>query len=147
MTTKENSFYIITPPDLKLSSSNENIGVLIIGEKEDSIQEYINIYDQIYPELEILIYHCNVGLTEKNAAWYKAAACSCIDVIINLDNITKEEVLFATKLDNVIPGNIHWFSNNNENKLLKSLITSFDNVIFDSIKSFEYFLESSKKNA
>ena len=144
-----NMYYVITPPDLKLSLPNKNLSVLILGEKSKDIQKYISVYDHMFPELEIIFYHSNDGMTEDNVAWYKAVVFSCPEIIVNLDNLNTGELFFVSKLDTSGSGGgqVHWFSENKKNNLLKNLIVNFDNMVFESVKQFELYMEMAKKSS
>jgi hypothetical protein len=136
----KNSVYTVTPPDLKLNT----IGpiVLFMGITLDELQPYADIYDKLFPEVEITFYVSEKGFRPELAPWFRAVASMSSGIFVNLDNITTEEVFLAIQaiLDRKNDVMVYWISQNKKSNAMMSLLNSYQYRIFTRLEDISKFL-------
>lgn len=133
-----NTVYTVTPPDLRLNMIGPS--VLLLGVDLDAAKEYADVYDRLFPEVEITFYVGEDGFTPDVAAWYRAAAGMASSIFVNLDNITAEEVFLAMMAEQDNRAMVFWVSKDKKYPAMVSLLNSYQFQIFSSLDEIEKFL-------
>ena len=89
----KNSVYTVTPPDLTLNTIGPT--VLLLGVTYDDSKPYSDVYEKLFPEVEITFFVSEEGFNPNFAPWFRAVAGMSSSIFVNLDNITAEEVFLA----------------------------------------------------
>lgn len=136
----KNSVYTVTPPDLKLNTIGPT--VLFMGITLDDLQPYADIYDKLFPEVEITFYVSEKGFLPEFASWFRAAASMSSGIFVNLDNITTEEVFLAIQsiLDRKSDVMVYWISESKKPNVMLSLLNSYQYRVFTSLDDITKFL-------
>lgn len=138
MKTK-NSVFTVTPPDFQLTQNGPT--VLLLGVEFDDITPYVNIYDTLFPDIEIVYMISEAGIDEDNLAWHRAAAGMASSVFVDIDNITTEELFLAMQLEQENKAMVYWINQSDNNALLRCLLNSYQYQVFNNLQEVEKFLE------
>lgn len=136
--TNKNTVYTVTPPDLALNTIGPS--VLLLGINLENSKEYTDIYDKLFPEVEITFYVSEDGFQTKHAPWFRAANGMASSIFVNLDDITAEEVFLAQQAENEGKAMVFWISIERKFPVMISLLNSYQIRVFSSIKEIEEFL-------
>jgi len=136
--TDKNTVYTVTPPDLRLTTIGPS--VLLLGMGLEDSEHYIDMYEKLFPEVEITFFVGENGFTEPDAAWYRAVTDIASTVIVNLDRVTIEEVFLAMQVEYNNRSLVFWVSESKNCTAMISLLNSYQIQIFDSLESIEKFL-------
>ena len=140
----KNSVYTVTPPDLKLNTIGPS--VLLLGVSIDNSTEYQDIYEKLFPEVEITFYVGEEEFGPEYAPWYRAVAGMSSSIIDNLDNITAEEVFLAMQAEHENRAMVFWVAQNKNYPAMVSLLNSYQYQIFNSLNEIEAFLLQEYRN-
>jgi hypothetical protein len=135
---RKNSVYTVTPPDLKLNIIGPSI--LLLGTTLSDYKPYADIYDKLFPEVEITFFVGDKAFNSDHAAWYRAAAGMVSAIIVNLDNISAEEVFLAMQAENDKKAFVFWLSTESSYPVMVNLLNSYQYRIFSNIEEIEQFL-------
>ena len=104
----KNTVYTVTPPDLRLNMIGPS--VLLLGVTMETSTPYIEVYDNLFPEVEITFFVSEDGFNDKHTPWFRAAAGIASSIFVNLDNISAEEVLLAIEAEHDKTTLVYWIS-------------------------------------
>tara|TARA_R110000851_G_scaffold17372_1_gene55177 strand:+ start:2824 stop:3261 length:438 start_codon:yes stop_codon:yes gene_type:complete len=133
-----NSVYTVTPPDLKLPTIGPS--VLLLGITLADYKPYADVYDKLFPEVEITFFVGDDAFTAEYAAWYRAVASMASSIFVNLDNITPEEVFLAMQAEHDKSAMIFWISQEKTYPPMVSLLNSYQYRIFNNLAEIEQYL-------
>lgn len=134
----KNTVYTVTPPDLRLNLIGPT--VLFLGFDLESSKEYINVYEKIFPDVEITFFVGEDGFRPEQVAWYRAVAGMSGNVIVNVDNITAEEVFLAMQIENDSEAMVFWLSCDRIYPAMISLLNSYHYRVFQSVDEIKNFI-------
>jgi len=131
MQPNTNTVFTITPPDLRLSKNGPM--VLLLGLTLKNTAPYIKMIDTFFPAVEITYYASDDGITNENINWYRAVAGMASWIIINIDNITTEEVFIALENESSsTTTDVYWVATEkNQNIMLRQLLNSYNYRVFN----------------
>jgi hypothetical protein len=133
-----NSVYTVTPPDLKMPTIGPS--VLLLGITLDDYKPYADVYDKLFPEVEITFFVGDEAFTAEHAAWYRAVASMASAIFVNLDNITSEEVFLAMQAEHDKSAMIFWITQEKTYPPMVSLLNSYQYRIFSNLNEIEQHL-------
>lgn len=136
--TSKNTVTLITPPDLHLNYRGPL--VLFLGFTLEQSTKYSELYEKLFPDVEINFYVSENGYITENNAWYRAVSGIASSVFVNIDNITIEELFLAMQIEQQNNAMVFWISENDNNASLLSLINSYHMRIFRNTQEIEDFL-------
>lgn len=136
--TNKNTVTTVTPPDLYLNTIGPS--VLLLGTTLEESKEYRDVYEKLFPEVEITFYVSEQGFTPRVAAWYRAVAGMASSIFVNLDNITAEEVFLAMQAEHENRAVVFWVSQERKYPAMVALLNSYQYQIFGSFDEIEKFL-------
>lgn len=134
----KNTVYTVTPPDLRLTTIGPTVLLLGLGLKDS--EQYIDMYEKLFPEVEITFFVGEEGFTTDHTSWYRAVTHMASTVIVNIDNITPEEMFLAMQVEHDNRALVFWVSEEKKSPALISLINSYQIQIFDMVSDIEKFL-------
>jgi hypothetical protein len=137
MVTK-NSVYTVTPPDLTLQMIGPS--VLMLGITREDSKPYLDLYDKLFPDVEITVYVADDGFDPEHVAWFRAVAGMASSVFVNVDSITTEELLIATQMEHEDRAMVFWMSQEKTQPVLLSLLNSYQFQVFNSLDEIETML-------
>jgi len=135
-----NTVYTITPPDLRLNTNGPS--TLILGVNLENSKDYTDVFDKLFPEVEVNFFVRENEIDAQTLAWYRVMSGIASSVVVDVDNITSEELLIAlqAEYDNNIL--VYWVSLENKQSDLMSLLNSYRYQIFASATDLETYLVS-----
>lgn len=134
-----NSVYTVTPPDLHLSESGPNI--FLLGMSRETSQPIVDLLSRIYPDVELTIFVSDEEFSPEHIAWYRSVVgIAQLYVIVNIDNITCEELFLAMQADHFHDMQVFWFTNEKRRSNVAVLLNSYHVRVFESVDSLEEFL-------
>lgn len=133
-----NTVYTVTPPDLKLNVIGPS--VLLLGITLADHHQYINFYDVTFPDVEITLFVGDEPFSAEYAPWYRAVVGMVSNIIVNVDNITIEELFLAMQAEHDGQALVCWLSQEGKNPILVSMLNSYQYRIFNSPEKIESFL-------
>jgi len=136
--TNKNTVYTVTPPDLKLNLIGPS--VLLLGVTLEEHQPYADLYDKLFPEVEITFYVGDDQINHETVPWYRACAGMASSICVNLDNVTAEEVFLAVQVELEKRALVFWMSEEKTNPMLVSLLNSYQYQVFSTLDEVEQFL-------
>lgn len=127
--------YTITPPDLFLSNGKS---ILLLGINEDDVGDYQEIYDSVFPAAE-LVFFVTDKTTDENVAWLRAAITMCDEIIVDVENTDKPDMLMAlfSLFDNNI-NKVFWICP--DDSIYRKIIHAFGFVSFSNRNDFKDYL-------
>jgi len=131
----KNTVYTVTPPDLRLNTIGPS--VLLLGITMDDSKPYTDIYDKIFPEVEITFYVSEDGFRPQHVPWFRAATGMVSSIFVNLDNITTEEVFLAMQAEQEKCAMVFWFSQQETHSTMAALLNSYQYEVFGSLDEIE----------
>lgn len=134
------SVYTVTPPDLRVTESGPSI--LMLGVAFDNSDPYVNLFDSLFPDSDVTIYTSEDGISEDNLAWYRATTSMSSTLIVDIDNITPEELLLALQAEAEDRPLVFWLSPTRSNPKLHKLLNSYQYSVFGSVDEIRSFLEA-----
>lgn len=134
----KNTVYTVTPPDLQLNVIGPSI--LLLGETLETSVPYGELFDKLFPEVEISVYVSDQGFNPDLAAWYRAAAGMVSSIFVNLDDITAEEVFLAMQAEHENRSMVFWLSNEKKYPAMVALLNSYQYQVFESLDEVEKIL-------
>jgi len=137
MKTK-NSVYTVTPPDLTLNTIGPS--VLLLGITYDESKAYSDVYEKLFPEVEITFFVSETGFNPNVAPWFRAVAGMASSIFVNLDNITAEEVFLAMQAEHENRAMVFWISQERTYPAMVSLLNSYQYQVFNNVEEIESFL-------
>lgn len=140
----KNSVYTVTPPDLKLNTIGPSI--LLLGVSLDDSQPYIDLYEKLFPDVELTFYVGDTGFEIDVAAWFRAVAGMASSIFVNLDNIAAEEVFLAMQAEHENRALVFWISQEKTYPALVSLLNSYQYQVFGTLDEVEAFLLNEYRN-
>jgi hypothetical protein len=140
----KNSVYTVTPPDLKLNTIGPS--VLLLGVTLDESNEYTEIYEKLFPDVEIAFFVGDDSFVADYAPWYRAQASIASSIFVNLDNITAEEIFLAMQAEHDNRAMVFWISKEQTNPTMISLLNSYQYQIFNNLNEIEEFLLNEYRN-
>lgn len=136
--TIKNTVYTVTPPDLTLHMIGPS--VLLLGVTLEESEPYSDLYDKLFPEVEITLYVSDKGFTAEYAAWFRACAGMVSSVFVNVDKISAEELLIATQMERDDRAMVFWMSQEKKQPVLLSLLNSYQYQVFHALDEVETML-------
>lgn len=136
--TNKNSVYTVTPPDLKLNLIGPS--VLLMGVSLADYTPYADIYDKMFPEVEITFFVFEEAFDPEHTAWLRAACGMVTSIFVNVDTITPEELFLAMQAEKDERVMVFWVSENKTNPTLVSLLNSYAYQVFANLESVEQYL-------
>lgn len=133
-----NSVYTVTPPDLKLNTIGPS--VLLLGVSLDNSKSFVDIYERLFPEVELTFYVSESGFSQENAPWFRAVTGMASIIFVNLDNITAEEVFLAMQAEHDNRAMVFWLAQEKIYPAMISLLNSYQYQVFNSLEEIESFL-------
>lgn len=133
----DNDIFTITPPDMLLNTSGPSVTVISTDEKFiDSIEE---MYESMYRQDTVNIYHPNGDVTDKTLAWTLSVMRLSDTVFIDLDTASELGILTAM----VSGSRVVYIEGNKRQELIKLFNTQkADYPVFKSAKEYaEIMLE------
>jgi hypothetical protein len=137
MITK-NSVYTVTPPDLTLPMVGPS--VLMLGITLDESGPYLDLYDKLFPDVEITFYVTDTGFEPTYMAWFRAVAGMVSSVFVNVDGISPEELLIATQMERDDRAMVFWISQEKTRPEMLALLNSYQYQIFNTLDEIESML-------
>ncbi len=137
MTTK-NTVYTVTPPDLRINMIGPS--VLLLGTDLEHCQDYTQLYDKLFPEVEITFFVGEEGFNPGLAHWYRATAGMASNIFVNLDNITAEEIFLAMQAEHENRALVFWVAKDKTYPAMVSLLNSYQYQVFNSLDEVEKFM-------
>jgi hypothetical protein len=137
MTTK-NSVYTVTPPDLTLHMVGPS--VLMLGTTLKESKPYLDLYDRLFPDVEITFYVADDGFTPEYMAWFRAAAGMVSSVFVNVDGICQEELFIATQMERDDRAMVFWISQKKTQPVMLALLNSYQYQVFNTLDEIEGML-------
>lgn len=136
--TSKNSVYTVTPPDLTLNS----IGpcVLLLGITHETSEPFAELYDKLFPEVEVTFFVSETEFDPQFAPWYRAVIGMASTIYINIDIASPEELFLAMQAERDNHQMVFWMTGNKSQPTLVSLLNSYQYQIFTSIDSVETFI-------
>lgn len=134
----KNTVSIVTPPDLHIPVIGPT--VLLLGTTMDDSKEYTDVYERLFPEVEITFFVSDNGFPPSVAAWFRAAAGMSSSIFVNIDNITAEEVFLAMQAEHENRAVVFWLSQKQKYPAMVSLLNSYQYQVFGSLDEIEKFL-------
>ena len=138
MITK-NSVYTVTPPDLTLHMVGPS--VLMLGTTLEESKPYLDLYDKLFPDVEITFYVADNGFTPEYMAWFRAAAGMVSSVFVNVDGISPEELFIATQMEHEDRAMVFWISEKKTQPVMLSLLNSYQYQVFNNLDEIEELLD------
>jgi len=142
--TNKNSVYTVTPPDLKLNTIGPS--VLLLGTTREGSQPYIDIYEKLFPDVEITFFVSETEFNAEYASWYRAVAGMSSSIFVNLDNITIEEMFLAMQAEHVDRAMVFWLAQEKTNPTMVGLLNSYQYQIFNDLDEIEAFILNEYRN-
>ena len=84
---RENAIYTVTPPDMMLPESGPIITV--ISSSADFVQKIELLYENIFKNVSVTLYHPNGKVTESNSAWVISMVRFSDTVYVDLDDVNE----------------------------------------------------------
>lgn len=137
MKTK-NTVYTVTPPDLAIPTIGPS--VLLLGVDLDASKPYTDIYDKLFPEVEITFFISEEGYRTDQTAWFRAVAGMASSIFVNIDNITADEVFLAMQAEHENRAMVFWMSQEKTYPSMISLLNSYQYRVFSSLEEIEQYL-------
>jgi hypothetical protein len=134
----KNTLYTITPPDLRLNAFGPS--VLLLGVDLEGSKPYTDLYDKLFPEVEITFFVRDAEFDPTNAPWYRAVAGIATSVFIDLDQANTEEVFLATQAANENRAMVFWIAQEKLQPALVSLVGSYQYQMFTEVEDVGKFL-------
>lgn len=134
----KNTVYTVTPPDLAIPTIGPS--VLLLGVDLDNSKAYTDVYDKLFPEVEITFFVSEDGFHPRHVAWFRAVAGMASSIFVNLDNITAEEVFLAMQAEHENRAMVYWISQDKKYPAMVGLLNSYQYQVFSSIDEIENFL-------
>jgi hypothetical protein len=135
----KNAVYTVTPPDLTLNTLGPSI--LLLGIALEEIKPYSDVYDNLFPEVEIAVYVGETGFDPVNIAWYRAVAGMANSIFVNLDNATIEEIFIGLQCENDEKCIVFWISTERNCVSLLQLLNSYQYQVFTSLDEIDKFIK------
>jgi hypothetical protein len=136
--TIKNTLYTVTPPDLRLNAYGPS--VLLLGVDLEHSKPYTDLYDQLFPEVEITFFVRDSEFTPDLAPWYRAVTGMASSIFVDLDHANVEEVFLATHAANENKSLVFWISQEKLQPALSSLVGSYQYQIFAKVDDVGKFL-------
>jgi hypothetical protein len=114
--------------------------VLLLGITLDDYKPYADVYDKLFPEVEITFFVGEEAFNAEHAAWYRAVAGMSSAIFVNLDNITSEEVFLAMQAEHDKRAIIFWVSQQKPQPVMVGLLNSYQYRIFSNLDEIEQYL-------
>jgi hypothetical protein len=114
--------------------------VLMLGITREDAKPYLDLYDKLFPDVEITFYVADDGFDPEYVAWFRAAAGMVSSVFVNADSITTEELLIATQMEHEDRAMVFWVSQEKTQPVLLSLLNSYQFQVFNSLEEIETLL-------
>ena len=143
--TNKNTVTTVTPPDLHIQTIGPS--VLLLGTTLEESKEYTDVYEHLFPEVEITFFVSEKGFNPDLAAWYRAVAGMASSIFVNLDNITAEEVFLAMQAEHENRAIVFWVSQEKKYPAMVALLNSYQYQIFGSLDEIEKFLVDEYNNS
>jgi hypothetical protein len=134
--TVKNSVFTVTPPDLRLSPNGPCI--MLLGVVMADATPYTDMYEKLFPEVEVTFFVSDDGFTEDTAPWFRATSSMASNIIVNLDSATIEELFLATEAEKDPAKLVFWMSK--DRPVIVSLLSSYHYQIFTSLEEIEQML-------
>ena len=133
-----NSVYTVTPPDLTLNTIGPS--VLLLGVDLENSKPFSDVYDKLFPEVEITFFVGTNGFEAKHAPWFRAVAGMASSIFVNLDNVSLEEVFLAMQAEHDDRAVVYWISQNKVAPVIVGLLNSYQYLVYNSLDEIEEFL-------
>jgi hypothetical protein len=114
--------------------------VLLLGVTLADHHQYINFYDATFPDVEITLFVGDKPFSAEYAPWYRAVSGMVSNIIVNIDNITIEELFLAMQAESDGQASVCWLSQERTNPVLVSMLNSYQYRIFNSPAEIETYL-------
>lgn len=142
----KNTVTVVTPPDLHINVFGPI--VLLLGVNLEGSKPYTNVYERLFPEVEINFFVSEDGFKPEHTAWFRAAAGIANSVFINVDDATTEEIYIATQIEHHNKDvMVYWISQSGRAESIITLLNSYYTRIFTSLDEIETFLVDGFKNS
>jgi hypothetical protein len=129
--------YTITAPDLNLPKTGPIFTIL--GKTINDTIEFLELFENLFIDVEITTYVGENPLDDNTVAWYLAATQMSNCIVACIDSMNMPELFLAMKAQE-IGTTVLWYKENNKHHALSSLINNQQYVIIDSIRQVEAVL-------
>lgn len=136
--TIKNTIYTVTPPDLRLNTFGPS--VLLLGVDLASSKPYTDLYDRLFPEVEITFFVRDSEFEPSLAPWYRAVTGIASSIFVDLDHANVEEIFLATHAANENRALVFWIAKEKLQPALLSLVGSYQYQVFTDVEDVGKFL-------
>lgn len=129
--------YTVTAPDLNLSRTGPTFTIL--GKTINETIEFLELFENLFTDVEITTYVGEEPLDDTTVAWYLAATQMSNCIVACIDGMNMPELFLATRAQE-IGSTVLWYKESDAQTALSSLINNQQYVIIDSIRQVETVL-------
>jgi hypothetical protein len=102
---QETNYYYVSPPDFLMKTTDYTIMILGVKDK-DRVKEIAAEIEKRLQTFDIIFYYNDSDVNDRSLAWVRNLITQVDMVIVDLDNITKEELMISvfSEVNSSIPG-------------------------------------------
>lgn len=140
MTDYQHTFTTVTPPDLYMNGFGPSI--LFLGITTLDSEPYIKMLEQAYPEVEVSVF-IEDQKENKNIAWLKATASLCNTIVVDVMQVSAEELVIALHSDFQGSHKVIWVNLSGSQSNLTTLLNNYQCPIVETMDELEKLLLTS----
>lgn len=131
--------YTVTPHDLNLSLTGPTF--TIMGKTINDVTEFLELFENLFVDVDITTYVGEAPLDNSTAAWYLAVTQMSNCVVACIDNMNTAEMFLAMKSMDA-GGTVLWYKESAEPLPLSSLLNNYQYAIITDMRQIESVLAS-----
>jgi hypothetical protein len=136
-----NTVFTITCPDIRPTVGPTT---MLLGVSEVDLAEYLEIYDSMYPDIELVNYLGEKIIDDENLAWHMTAASLSGTIFVNLEHATREDIYIAFAAEHLHDKTVFWIGNE-KSHAIAILIAHASDMVFANLEEVDTYLMNTTK--